>query len=188
MMGRGPVWSQAENDLLAQMVAAGESTAAISAALSRSVHSVSGRIHRLGLPRRIELHVYPPDLDQAITAAGATVRALSRAYGLPESAIRSRAQKLGARIARPRRPPQPQPPAATRDDAADHVRIDILLALLRRLRAGPCRLADLLAASGRSRAMVFRYLAAIRALGVRIPCRRGEYTVADWGIVDPARL
>ncbi len=187
-MGRGPGWTPAEDAVLAQMVNAGESTAAISAALSRSASSVCGRIYRLGLPRRFEWHIYPPDLDQAIMAPGAKVRALSRAYGLPESAIRSRAQKLGAKIARPRIRPKPQPPAATRDDAADHIRVDILLAMLRRLHAGPCRLADLLAASGRSRAMMFRYLAALRALGMRIPCRRGEYTVADWGVIDPARL
>lgn len=189
--GASPV-DTGEDEVLATMIAARAPTAAISHALSRSEAGVSQRIVRLDLPRRAERSNYSAALDQALLGGTRlSVRALARQYDIPEQGVRRRAVKLGVRLSfapRRRASPTAPPPAATRDDAADHVRVDILLALLRRLRAGPCRLADLLAASGRSRAMVFRYLAAIRAMGVRIPCRRGEYGVADWGVFDPARL
>lgn len=65
---------------------------------------------------------------------------------------------------------------------------DTLRALLRALRGG-ATLAELRAATGRSRATVHRDLAALRALGVRIERDgAGRCAVTDWGVFAPERL
>lgn len=65
---------------------------------------------------------------------------------------------------------------------------DTLRALLGALRDG-ATLAQLRAATGRSRATIHRDLAALRALGVRIEHPSGGgLAVTDWGIFDPRRL
>lgn len=69
-----------------------------------------------------------------------------------------------------------------------HIHPATLRALLGALRGGPT-LAELRAATGRSRASVFRDLGALRALGMRIQVGAGgRYAVADWGVFDPAQV
>lgn len=63
-----------------------------------------------------------------------------------------------------------------------------LRALLVALREG-ANLAELRAATGLSRPSVYRNIAALRALGMRIErVPRAGFVVADWGVFNPGRL
>lgn len=82
----------------------------------------------------------------------------------------------------------------TRHYAKPGARLDVrdALALLRRAGAGRATLADLMAATGRSRASTTRMLASLESLlGVRVvyvpgdehPQRGGHYRVESWGML-----
>lgn len=70
------------------------------------------------------------------------------------------------------------------------VNLSDLLALLRALGTDGASLAELLAATERSRAAVMRLLADAGLLGVRIEWRAesGRYHVAEWGMLRRSRV